>query len=62
MMDCKIIIPFEEKNLTWNMKIKYLFKKIGKVNACYDVHKKMSQWQFSTCHGGYFKKQLWWKF
>ncbi len=38
--------------------MKYLFVKVGKVNACYNVHKNLSQWQFSTCHGGYLKKQL----
>jgi len=44
------------------MKMKYLFKKFGKVNTCYNVHKKLSQWQFSACHGGYFLRKLWWKF
>jgi hypothetical protein len=38
------------------MKMKYSFKFFEKVNACYNVHKKLSQWQFSTCHGGYLKK------
>jgi hypothetical protein len=40
------------------MKMKYLFKKFGKVNTCYNVHKKLSQWQFSACHGGYFLRKL----